>query len=39
VDLERKGERQLYPLKWLGSFSMPNFTDAGILDDTLWRMA
>jgi len=29
------GNRQPCPLKWLDSFSMRNFTNAGVFDDTL----
>jgi hypothetical protein len=29
------GQRQPCPLKWLDSFSMRNFTNASVFDDTL----
>ena len=35
VDYEDKGERHPCPLKWLDSFSMRNFTNATVFDDTL----
>ena len=35
VDYEEKGQRHPCPLKWLDSFSMRNFTNASIFDDTL----
>ena len=35
VDYEENGQRLLCPLKWLDSFSMRNFTNASIFDDTL----
>jgi hypothetical protein len=35
VEYEADGHRQLVPLKWLDSFSMRNFTNAPIFDDTL----
>jgi hypothetical protein len=35
VEYEVDGHRQPCPLKWLDSFSMRNFTNAGIFDDTL----
>lgn len=35
VEYERDGQRQACPLKWLDSFSMRNFTNAPIFDDTL----
>lgn len=35
VEYEQAGERQPCPLKWLDSFSMRNFTNASIFDDTL----
>jgi len=35
VDYEEKGHRRPCPVKWLDSFSMRNFTNASIFDDTL----
>ena len=35
VEYEKNGQRQLCPLKWLDSFSMRNFTNDSIFDDTL----
>src|SRR5439155_1170438 len=35
VEYEDKGERLPCPLKWLDSFSMRNFTNASVFDDTL----
>jgi hypothetical protein len=35
VEFERNGKRQACPLKWLDNFSMRNFTNATIFDDTL----
>jgi hypothetical protein len=35
VDYEQDGKRQPCPLKWLDSFSMRNFTNASVFDDTL----
>ena len=35
VEYEENGQRQPCPLKWLDSFSMRNFTNASIFDDTL----
>ena len=35
VEYEQAGERQPCPLKWLDSFSMRNFTNATVFDDTL----
>jgi len=35
VEYEHAGEHQPCPLKWLDSFSMRNFTNASIFDDTL----
>lgn len=35
VEYEHDGKRQPCPLKWLDSFSMRNFTNASIFDDTL----
>jgi len=32
---QHNGERQPCPLKWLDSFSMRNFTNATVFDDTL----
>ena len=35
VEYEADGQRQLCPLKWLDNFSMRNFTNASVFDDTL----
>jgi len=35
VEYEENGERKPCPLKWLDSFSMRNFTNASVFDDTL----
>ena len=35
VEYEANGQRQPCPLKWLDSFSMRNFTNAPVFDDTL----
>ena len=35
VEYEAEGERHPCPLKWLDSFSMRNFTNSSIFDDTL----
>ncbi|MBV9183399.1 MAG: hypothetical protein JO356_19020 [Acidobacteria bacterium] len=35
VQYEQGGKRLPCPLKWLDSFSMRNFTNASIFDDTL----
>lgn len=35
VDYEDEGQRRPCPLKWLDSFSMRNFTNASVFDDTL----
>jgi len=35
VEYEEDGRRHPCPLKWLDSFSMRNFTNASIFDDTL----
>lgn len=35
VDYEADGQRHPCPQKWLDSFSMRNFTNASIFDDTL----
>jgi hypothetical protein len=35
VDYEQNGQRQPCPLKWLDSFSMRNFTNQSMFDDTL----
>jgi len=35
VDYEESGNRLPCPLKWLDSFSMRNFTNATVFDDTL----
>ena len=37
VEYEENGSRQPCPLKWLDSFSMRNFTNASIFDDTIPR--
>jgi len=35
VVYEENGQRRSCPLKWLDSFSMRNFTNATVFDDTL----
>jgi hypothetical protein len=35
VEYQHEGKRLPCPLKWLDSFSMRNFTNASIFDDTL----
>ncbi len=35
VEYEEAGERHACPLKWLDSFSMRNFTNDQVFDDTL----
>ncbi|HLZ39483.1 MAG TPA: hypothetical protein VKQ11_00885 [Candidatus Sulfotelmatobacter sp.] len=35
VEYEQNGHRLPCPLKWLDSFSMRNFTNATVFDDTL----
>ncbi len=35
VEYEANGQRLPCPLKWLDSFSMRNFTNASVFDDTL----
>jgi hypothetical protein len=35
VEYEHEGKRLPCPLKWLDNFSMRNFTNASIFDDTL----
>lgn len=35
MEYERNGQRLPCPLKWLDSFSMRNFTNASVFDDTL----
>jgi hypothetical protein len=35
VEYEEDGRRRACPLKWLDSFSMRNFTNATVFDDTL----
>jgi hypothetical protein len=35
VEYEGDGRRHPCPLKWLDSFSMRNFTNASVFDDTL----
>jgi hypothetical protein len=35
VEYEEDGQRRACPLKWLDSFSMRNFTNASVFDDTL----
>lgn len=37
VEYEADGHRLPCPLKWLDSFSMRNFTNASVFDDTLPR--
>jgi hypothetical protein len=35
VEYEADGKKRPCPLKWLDSFSMRNFTNASVFDDTL----
>jgi hypothetical protein len=35
VEYEHEGKLQPCPLKWLDNFSMRNFTNASVFDDTL----
>jgi hypothetical protein len=35
VEYEDQGQRVACPLKWMDSFSMRNFTNASVFDDTL----
>ncbi len=35
VEYQQNGQRQLCPLQWLDNFSMRNFTNASVFDDTL----
>jgi hypothetical protein len=35
VEYEENGSRRPCPLKWMDSFSMRNFTNASVFDDTL----
>lgn len=35
IEYEQNGQRLPCPLKWLDSFSMRNFTNATVFDDTL----
>jgi hypothetical protein len=35
VEYEDHGKRLLCPIKWMDSFSMRNFTNASVFDDTL----
>jgi len=35
VEYEENGQRHPCPLKWLDSFSMRNFTNASVFDETL----
>jgi hypothetical protein len=35
VEYEQDGQRLACPMKWLDSFSMRNFTNASVFDDTL----
>jgi hypothetical protein len=35
VEYEQAGQRVACPMKWLDSFSMRNFTNASVFDDTL----
>jgi hypothetical protein len=35
VEYEENGRRSPCPMKWLDSFSMRNFTNASVFDDTL----
>ena len=35
MEYEQNGQRHPCPLKWLDSFSMRNFTNSSLFDDTL----
>jgi hypothetical protein len=35
VEYEENGQRHSCPMKWMDSFSMRNFTNASVFDDTL----
>jgi hypothetical protein len=35
VEYEDQGQRLACPMKWMDSFSMRNFTNASVFDDTL----
>ena len=35
VEYQQNGQRKPCPMKWLDSFSMRNFTNASVFDDTL----
>ena len=35
VEYEEHGQRHPCPIKWMDSFSMRNFTNASVFDDTL----
>jgi hypothetical protein len=35
VEYEQSGQRHPCPVKWMDSFSMRNFTNASLFDDTL----
>ena len=35
VEYQHEGKLQLCPLKWLDNFSMRNFTNASVFDDTM----
>lgn len=35
VQYQQDGQQHLCPLKWLDNFSMRNFTNASVFDDTL----
>ena len=35
VEYEQNGQRQACPMKWLDSFSMRNFTNDPVFDDTI----
>ena len=35
VEYDEDGQRHLCPMKWMDSFSMRNFTNASVFDDTL----
>jgi hypothetical protein len=35
VEYEENGQRVACPIKWLDNFSMRNFTNASVFDDTL----
>ncbi|MGA7217922.1 MAG: hypothetical protein WBX38_06385 [Candidatus Sulfotelmatobacter sp.] len=35
IEYDNNGQRMACPLKWLDNFSMRNFTNASVFDDTL----